>query len=125
MPERFELSKTDDKPEILLDQEENIFEMSGKSLPENSAEFYSPVKDWFLEYLKQPNEETHLVCKFDYFNSSSARRILEILILLKSISLTENKVKVSWYCEKDDLLLQNKGKEMLSILEIPFEILEY
>lgn len=125
MPERIELPKTDDKPWVLLDQEENIFEIGGKSLPENSIEFYTPIKEWFLEYLKQPNKETHFVCKFEYFNSSSARRILEILVLLKSISLTENKIKVSWYHEKGDLLLQRKGQEMLRILEIPFEILEF
>ncbi len=125
MPERFKNSKTEDQPSIIFDQEKNIFEIEGRSLPENSEEFYAPVKDWIIEYAKNPNCDTHLICKLDYFNSSSARRLIEIFILLKEISNETCKVKVTWYCEKDDLMLKKKGAEMLSIIDIPFEIIDY
>ncbi len=124
MPERFELPKSEDKPWVILDQEENIFEIGGRSLPENSEKLFSPIKKWITEYGNSPNRLTNFVFKFDYFNSSSARRIIEIFLILKKIKEGNNEVKITWYFEKDDILLKEKGHEMLSMIEIPFDILE-
>ena len=125
MLERLELEKTEDKPWVILDREQNVFEIGGRSLPENSDEFYAPVKEWLLKYSSAPNDTTPFVCRFDYFNSSSARRIIEIFLLLKKIQESEKEVKISWFCEKDDLMLKKRGNEMLSALDIPYEILEF
>ena len=44
------LEGTEDTPKIILDKTNKIFEISGRSLPEDSAEFYQPVLDWLGEY---------------------------------------------------------------------------
>ena len=125
MISRLEREKTEDKPWVILDQEKEIFEIGGRSLPENSSEFYTPIKEWLIEYAKSPNNSTRFVCKLDYFNSASARRLLEVFLIMKNIHNSNNEVKITWYCEKDDMLLKKKGEEMLSLVEIPFEILNY
>ena len=51
MLESFKFQETEDKPWVNLDQKNNIFEIGGKSLPEDSSEFYSPILEWISEYV--------------------------------------------------------------------------
>jgi ribosomal protein L15E len=94
-------------------------------LPENPAQFYEPIIQWIGEYIKSPNTSTNLVCNFTYLNSSSAKKIYEIFLMLSELNETENDVKVTWCCESDDQLMINKGNEYNSILDISFEIMTF
>ena len=49
---------SDDTPAITLDKRNGIFEISGRSLPEDSAVFYEPVLKWIELYKKEPNVNT-------------------------------------------------------------------
>lgn len=118
-----EFKETRDTPEVLLDKKNNQFKISGNSLPEDSAKFFYPILDWIQEYIKDPNKSTHLICKFEYFNSSSAKMIYQIFIELEKIKDTENEVKISWHYESEDKLIEEKGLEYQSILDIPFEMI--
>ena len=66
-------------PKIVLDKNNNRFELSGNSLPEDIIGFYRPVYKWIEEYSKQPNQSTKLVIKLNYFNSSSSKAVLDII----------------------------------------------
>ena len=55
------LEGTADTPKIILDKGNQIFEISGRSLPEDSAEFYKPVLEWIANYAKQPNPSTFFI----------------------------------------------------------------
>lgn len=118
-----ELKETRDTPEILFDKKNNLFKISGNSLPEDSSKFYFPVFDWIQEYLKDPNKSTFLECKFEYFNSSSAKMIYQIFVEFEKILDTGNEIKVIWYYEADDKLIEEKGVEYQSILDLPFEVI--
>jgi len=124
MLQTFETAETRDKPYIIFDPKNNRFEIKGNSLPEDTTLFYKPVIEWIVEYSKNPNEFTHLICSLDYFNSSSAKMLYELFIELEKIKDTGNEVKVSWYYDPDDNLIEEKGLEFQSIMEIPFNVLE-
>ena len=47
------LEGTEDTPKIILDKKNGIFEISGRSLPEDSAEFYRPVLEWIEQVWEQ------------------------------------------------------------------------
>lgn len=64
---------TQETPEVLLDSSKGIFDISGKSLPEDVKEFYNPLLRWFDEYAKNPNNQTILKIKMDYFNTASSK----------------------------------------------------
>lgn len=120
MPDKIVIEATDDTPMIHLDKEKGVFIMEGKSLPENAGKFYEPIKDWFAEYCKNPNTSTNVKCKLDYFNSSSAKRLLEIFALLQSIA--DKNTKITWYYAEGDTLMQGKGEEMDYLLDVDFDI---
>ncbi|MCW5920127.1 MAG: SiaC family regulatory phosphoprotein, partial [Bacteroidetes bacterium] len=47
-------------PHIIFDAANGSLEIKGKSIPENSIEFYKPVYDWLDTYATQPKDQTLL-----------------------------------------------------------------
>ena len=112
-------------PKIILDKDNQRFEVSGNSLPEDIIGFYLPIYKWFEEYMKDPNQRTKLVIKLNYFNSSSSKAILDIITNLAELTYKGFQVEVEWhYLEMDDDNLQT-GKEFEGFAKIPFTYIPY
>jgi hypothetical protein len=114
--------ETDDTPRITLDKENKTFEISGRTLPEDSAEFYEPVLNWIGAYVKDPNPTTEFVFKLDYSNTASSKFIHEILLLLEKI---KGSVKIIWWYFDEDEDMQEAGHEFAEQVDIPFEFKVY
>ena len=115
------LEGTEDTPKIILDKTNKIFEISGRSLPEDSAEFYQPVLDWLSEYANDPLPETIFVFKLEYFNTASSKLILDVLTALEEI---EN-AKVHWYFFEEDEDMEEAGEEFSELVDVEFELKPY
>lgn len=113
------LEKTEDTPGVLLDKKNGIFEVSGRSLPEDAAEFYQPILDWLEAYTQDSNPETQFVFKMEYFNTASSKLLLDVLSKLEDI---EN-VSVTWYFDEEDEDMQEAGEEFSELVEIPFDLI--
>jgi len=111
-----DLEGTPDTPRITLNKDSGIFEVSGRSLPEDVIEFYTPVIEWIKAYAKAPNAKTVFIFKLDYFNTASSKLILEMLNTLKDI----NGIQVEWYYLEDDEDILDAGKEFSEQVTIPF-----
>ena len=79
------LEATEDTPKIVLDAANNIFEISGRSIPEDSATFYKPILEWIDLYGSKPNPKTNFIFNLEYFNTSSSKLILDILTKLEAL----------------------------------------
>ncbi len=112
---------TEDTPKIILNRNDGIFEISGRSLPEDSADFYQPILDWLDKYSGSPNPETVFVFKLEYFNTASSKLILDILSKLETISNT----RIHWYFHEDDEDMEEAGTEFSELVEVPFEFKTY
>ena len=119
------LEETDETPGIKLDSEKNIFEFSGKSLPEDVATFYNPILDWLDNYSKNLNDMTEVVFRLDYFNTASSKMILDVLLKLEEFQESGKSVKVKWYFAEDDEDMEDAGSEYSEIVDIPFEFESY
>jgi hypothetical protein len=108
---------TDETARIVLDKKNATFEITGRSLPEDSAEFFDPVLQWVKEYRKDPNPETNVVFRLDYFNTASSKFIQDILAQLEGLE----GAKVSWYFFEDDESMEEAGTEFSEFVQIPFE----
>jgi len=56
----------------------------------------------------------------EYFNSSSIKQLLSIFQKLQQLSKNGYEVKVIWTYEEDDELIEAKGLEMKSLVELLF-----
>lgn len=117
--------ETNDSPEVTLDKERGRFEFYGKIMPENPKEFFEPIMDWFRQYVENPNSETQVIFKLDYFNTAASKKIIEILTLLQLIHQNNNKVLVNWYYKSIDEDMLESGETFSEIIHIPFKFISY
>jgi len=115
------IKPTNETPKVVLDAQNNIFELTGRSLPEDANKFFSPIKEWMVEYVKSPNPSTEIVFNLDYFNSSSARLIVKILIELEQLIEKGFKVNIIWKYKANDEVMYDRGEEIQTVLKLPFE----
>lgn len=118
--EALKVEATVDTPCIILDSKNNHFEISGKSYPEDTKEFYGPVLAWMDLYTAAPNHETTFVFKLKYFNSSSYKPIFDILNKLLSIKNKNHIVKVEWHYKDGDVDLHEAGEEFADLVGLDF-----
>lgn len=123
--ETIKINGTDDTPGIILDAASEVFEISGRSLPEDVTAFYDPVLNWLDEYAEKPNPKTEFVFKLTYFNTASSKVLLDILMKLEDINNEGHEVIVKWYSPEDDEDMQEAGEEYADIVDIAFEQLSY
>ncbi|HIA36730.1 MAG TPA: DUF1987 domain-containing protein [Flavobacteriales bacterium] len=114
------LKETYDTPKVVLDKDKGIFEISGRSYPEDTAEFYIPILGWITEYVENANENTKFVFKMDYFNSSSYKPFLDILLKLSKLSAAGGNVQVEWYYKEGDWNVKEAGEEFAEIVDLSF-----
>ena len=122
--EPIQIAGTPKTPTVSFDAEKGILEIKGRSIPENSIEFYKPLVDWLDDYSKKPQSRTEVNIQLEYFNTSSSKCILDVFKKLETVHKDENKVTVNWYYEEDDEDMLEAGEDYQSILKIDFEMIE-
>ena len=123
--EKLKIESTEDNPQIILDREYNILEISGRSLPEDVNTFYEPMMSWIEEYAKDPLDVTVFSFKLTYFNTASSKIILDILTHFEEMIEEGHKVMVRWhYLEEDEDMLE-AGEEYSEMVDVSFEMISY
>jgi hypothetical protein len=121
--EAIHIEMTPKTPEVKLNAASGTLELRGRSIPENSIEFYSPVFEWIDKYCRKPQTNTTLHIQLEYFNTSSSKCLLDILKKLQNLSqLGTSAVKVVWHYEEDDEDMLEAGEDYQAIIRIPFEM---
>jgi hypothetical protein len=118
------LEGTPKTPTVNFDANQGTLELRGRSIPENSVEFYKPINAWIEEYAKSPKEITTFDVKLEYFNTSSSKCILDVFKLLEGINGNGTEVKVNWYFEEDDEDMEEAGEDYQAIIPLPFKMIE-
>ncbi len=111
-------------PTVNFNAETGIIEIKGRSIPENSIEFYRPLVEWLEEYAKNPQKLTTVNIQLEYFNTSSSKCILDVFKKLETIKKARNEVIINWYYEEDDEDMLEAGEDYESIISIPFKMIE-
>ncbi len=114
---------TSETPRVHFDPENNLFEISSKSLPEDADEFYQPVVNWLENYKQKPNTKTNFNFKLDYFNTASARYVARIVRILDNMA-KKHDVKIFWYYREIDEDMLSMGEEYFEMTDLEFELVE-
>ena len=123
--EILKIESTEDSPQIVLDRESNILEISGRSLPEDVNTFYEPTMSWIEEYTKDPLDVTVFSFKFTYFNTASSKIILDILTRFEEMIEEGHEVMVRWHYPEEDEDMMEAGEEYSEMVDVPFEMVSY
>lgn len=118
------LEATPKTPKLDFNPDAETFLISGRSIPENSIEFYKPLLDWLDKYVHNPLDSTIFEIKLEYFNTSSSKCLVEIFRKLEKIHEKGNKVSVEWYYDEEDEDMEESGEDFKEIIKIPFNMKE-
>lgn len=127
--EKLIIEPTANSPRIVLDPEARNFEFSGESRPENVRKFYLPILEWLEAYtseqggLEEDKRSSELSCQFnfEYFNSTSAKYILDIFKSLNAINALGINLEIKWLYEQDDEDMLEVGQEMSRMSKLSFD----
>jgi hypothetical protein len=110
-------------PFISFDAENGKLELKGRSIPENSLEFYRPIFEWLDKYIGEPASKTIVEIQFDYFNTSSSKCILDILKRIDKIDEAGEDVLIKWYYDENDEDMMEAGEDYSDLLDAPFDLI--
>ncbi len=116
--ENFSLTGTPKTPTVELNASSGTLLLKGRSIPENSIEFYKPILAWIEQYSASAKEETTLQIQLEYFNTSSSKCLLDVF---KRMETLQGKVVIEWYYENDDEDMLEAGEDYEAIIHVPFK----
>lgn len=118
------LDGTPKTPNINFDPEQGSLLLKGRSIPENSIEFYKPLVDWLENYSASPRAKTTIEIQLEYFNTSSSKCLLDLLKKAEGMWQNGNEIVINWYYEEDDEDMLEAGEDYQSIIDVPFKMIE-
>ena len=122
--ENIKLEGSPKTPTVDFNSEAGNLELRGRSIPENSIEFYKPLLEWIESYGSSPQGKTNVDIKLEYFNTSSSKCILDVFKKLESVHSGGNDMIINWYYEEDDEDMLEAGEDYQAIINIPFKMIE-
>ncbi|MGB3948131.1 MAG: DUF1987 domain-containing protein [Bacteroidia bacterium] len=123
--EAIAIEGTPKTPTVNFDTEKGFLEIKGRSIPENSIEFYKPVVDLLEKYSAKPQAITNVNIQLEYFNTSSSKCILDVFKKLEAINKGgASKVTINWYYEEDDEDMLEAGEDYQAIINVPFKMVQ-
>jgi len=120
--EELRLPGTKSSPEVILNPS-GIIKIKGRSISENILDFFKPVEEWIIEYIKTPADITCLDITLEYFNSASAKLLIQLFMKISYVQLKNKKFIINWYYEEGDEDILERGEYFSSVLNIPFNFI--
>lgn len=126
------IKETSSSPSVVFDFDNNIFEINGCSRPEDVVAFYEQLVDWLSELkgkindeLKEKTAKNPMIFKlrYDYFNSSSAKYILDMVILIDALFKNGLTVRIEWLYKKEDEDMLETGQEFTDLIKCPIDFI--
>lgn len=110
-PPDLQIPATQRTPAVTFQFTEARLRLSGESYPENVSSFYAPILatlDLYLAGLQGASISCEIALR--YFNSSSAKALLNLLSRLAG-AVPDNHVRVSWHYDPDDDIMKETGED--------------
>jgi hypothetical protein len=124
---KYQVQATSSSPYINLDPDEMFFEIRGESYPENCWAFYSPMFDWFREFLDGVNKTpVEIDMEIIYFNSSSSKTFMDFFDMLDEHASAGRSIVVNWRYHEENESAMECGEEFMEDVDgIRFNLVEY
>jgi hypothetical protein len=123
--EALRIQETHKTPEVLFDPKNEVFEIKGKSIPDDAELFFADILNWMEDYVSNPNENTIIKIDLEYFNISSSKRILFLFYKLNELKEKGKNIKIIWHYNEDDEDMFEVGQDYAFMVKIPFDFVSH
>jgi len=110
MAYRLEREKTDMTPYVLIDEEHGVMKLEGESYHENVFDFFQEITEWLHKYLKTDFTSFTFDCELKYFNSSTVKILLN-MILEMDVSNNSKNITINWITTKNNIIIIECGED--------------
>lgn len=115
--EKIEAEATPKTPYLMLDPKSKTIIIKGRSIPENSVQFYTPVLNTLDKWIAEKTKDKITVnIKLEYFNTSSSKCILDIFKKLSELNKNGAALDITWMYEKDDEDMMGRKRKVQQII---------
>ena len=114
-----QLEGTAKTPNIAFHDAPMSMAISGRSIPENTIAFYTPLLEWVDEHLKGGGT-LEVSIRLEYFNTSSSKCLMD---LLRRVEQSPAEATVLWYYEEEDEDMLEAGEDYDAIIDMPFRLI--
>ena len=111
-----------DVPVVNFNAETGECVIEGESYLEKTSEFYDSLLAWLNQYMAEVKGDIKIHFKLTYFNTSSSKRILYIMLRLKEYVDRGAKVKASWHYNPNDIEMEEAVEDFMSIAKLDIEL---
>lgn len=105
-------------PLVEFDFDSGFFLMKGEIYPEDVSSFFGPLLEHLHSYLSEcRSAEVKFDFVLQYFNSSSAKGLMNIFQMLEAAADAGNRVEINWYYHEDDDTIFEAGEDFAEDLD--------
>jgi hypothetical protein len=116
------IESTKGTPEITLNSE-GFITIKGRSMNANMTEIFKQIEDWLDLYISNPADETCFDIYLEYLDTTNLNFYTTLLKKVEFIKLKNKKFIINWYYEEGDEDIIEKGEDISSILNLPFNFI--
>lgn len=102
--------------------EPGLISLEGCSITNDPRIFFKPIMDWVKEYMKEPEEVTEVLCKFDYIDTASFKNLYTLLQEMSEAKKPEHRIIVKWFFSYEDPEILELGEILKGRLGLEFEL---
>jgi hypothetical protein len=124
--ENLYLSARERSPEVDFRFSENHLILRGEAYPEDAASFFGPLLKAVANHCKSLQGQELLVeFQLIYFNTSSAKALMNLIQVLESTARNGTKVVIRWLVQEDDDVMREFGEDFSMELEhVHFQLIQ-
>ncbi|MDX1903882.1 MAG: DUF1987 domain-containing protein [Thermonemataceae bacterium] len=104
--------KTYFTPDVNFSAKTGVCEIAGESYQEETFSFFNELIAWLEEYTLKVRKAIIFNVKLTYFNTSSARALLEMLLVLKKYKAQGAEVEINWYVQQEDEGMSEEAEDL-------------
>jgi len=125
--EKILIEATARTPKFDFDPEKRTLVLSGESYPEDPQKFFAEPLVTIREFLKQKHDGlVQFNFQMTYFNSSSAKVMMDLFSALEDCATEGNDVMIEWHHADDDDNMRELGEEFSEeLVNAKFKLLTF
>jgi len=113
-------------PEVDFRFLEHRLSLRGEAYPEDAAAFFGPLLKQLGAYCETiKGQELQVEFQLDYFNTSSAKALMNMIQILENAVRHGARVNLRWCFQKDDDVMREFGEDFATELQhVHFQLVE-
>ena len=116
--EKIDIAATARTPLLSFDPATGHFLLEGESYPEDTKKFYdAPLSNVYSFLEVKDDAKAVFSFKLKYFNSSSAKVLMDLFLAIEESATKGNQFKIEWHYAADDDNMQELGEEFAEELD--------